>query len=185
MNIYDFDDTIYRGDSTRDFYFYCLKKYPSILLTAPKTAAAFLLYLFGARTKTQFKEKMYRFLTRVPDIDGELNIFWDRNEYKIKRWYRDARRADDIIISASPEFLLSPICERLGIRHLIASRVDRRTGVYSGENCHGAEKVRRLYEVFPDAVCEEFYSDSLSDAPLADIASRAWLVKGDKREEWR
>ena len=26
MNVYDFDKTIYNGDSTLDFYFFCLKK---------------------------------------------------------------------------------------------------------------------------------------------------------------
>ena len=34
MNIYDFDETIYDSDSTKDFYFYCLKKYPKILVKA-------------------------------------------------------------------------------------------------------------------------------------------------------
>ncbi len=45
------------------------------------------------------------------------------------------RKEDDVIISASPEFLLRPICNRLGIRHLIASRVDARSGAYDGQNC--------------------------------------------------
>ena len=31
MNVYDFDETIYDGDSTRDFYFYTLKNNKSVL----------------------------------------------------------------------------------------------------------------------------------------------------------
>ena len=69
MNIYDFDETIYDSDSTKDFYFYCLKKYPKILLSVPIMAWTFFLYILGVKTKTQFKEKMYRFLTYVPDED--------------------------------------------------------------------------------------------------------------------
>ena len=34
MNVYDFDDTIYAGDSTVDFFFYCLKKKPAIVYVA-------------------------------------------------------------------------------------------------------------------------------------------------------
>ena len=28
MNVFDFDGTIYHGDSSKDFFFYCLKNYP-------------------------------------------------------------------------------------------------------------------------------------------------------------
>lgn len=184
MNIYDFDETIYDSDSTRDFYFHCLGKYPKILLTVPRMAWAFLMYSCGRETKTRFKEKMYRFLTCVPDIDRELALFWDKHEHKVKRWYKDRQQEDDIIISASPEFLLAPICERLGIKHLIASKVDKHTGMYTGENCWGEEKVKRLHEEFKNAECEEFYSDSLSDTPLARIADKAWIVRGSKLIEW-
>ena len=35
MNVYDFDGTIYDGDSTLDFWYFCLKKHPQILLYLP------------------------------------------------------------------------------------------------------------------------------------------------------
>ena len=54
MNIYDFDKTIYKSDSTKDFYFYCLKRYPKMLLTVPMTAWAFLLYVIVIWSKTKF-----------------------------------------------------------------------------------------------------------------------------------
>lgn len=184
MNIYDFDETIYEEDSTKNFYFYCLKKYPKMLLSVPYMAVAFFLYIIGAWTKTHFKEIMYRFLRYVPDIDSALEDFWDKNEHKVKQWYKDRQKGDDIIISASPQFLLEPICKRLGIEHLMASRVDKHTGKYTGENCWGEEKVNRLYEQFPTAKCEEFYSDSLSDTPLAKIADKAMIIKGNELTDW-
>ena len=58
MNIYDFDKTIYDGDSTAAFIGYCAKKYKKTLLTLFPTAWAFLLYSTGIYTKTQFKEKL-------------------------------------------------------------------------------------------------------------------------------
>lgn len=184
MNIYDFDETIYDSDSTKDFYFYCLKKYRKMILSVPAMLWAFLMYILGVKTKTQFKEKMYRFLTYVTDIDTAVDTFWDMNEHKIKEWYINRKKDDDIIISASPEFLLRPICNRIGIKNLIASRVDKHTGLYTGENCWGEEKVKRLYEEFPNAICEEFYSDSLSDSPLAELAMTAKIIRGNELIDW-
>ena len=120
----------------------------------------------------------------VPDIGARVAAFWAAHRRKIKPWYLDARRPDDVVISASPEFLLAPMCRELGIGTLMASRVDAHTGAYDGENCHGAEKVRRFYEAYPANSVEKFYSDALSDAPMAEIAGEAFVVQGDARIPW-
>ena len=36
MNVYDFDKTIYRGDSTKDFYFFLLRRHPVLIRYLPK-----------------------------------------------------------------------------------------------------------------------------------------------------
>ena len=184
MNIYDFDKTIHDGDSTAAFIKYCVKRFPKTVITLIPTAWAFFLYVIGIYSKTQFKEKMYRFLRFVPDIDNVLEDFWDINEKNILDYYKAQQKEDDIIISASPEFLLEPICRRLGIKNLIASRVDRLSGKYTGENCWGEEKVVRLKEKYGISHCDEFYSDSYSDSPLARIADRAFIVRRNDLSEW-
>ena len=131
-----------------------------------------------------FKERFYRFLYAFDDIDSEVSRFWDGHEKKIKRWYLENRRPDDVVISASPEFLLNPVCKRLGISVLMASVVDKKTGLYTGDNCWGKEKVRRFYERFKDGKIDDFYSDSYSDSPLARISERAFIVKGEKIIPW-
>ena len=73
--------------------------------------------------------------------------------------------------------------QKLGVR-LLASRVDKHTGRTDGENCHGAEKVRRLHEAYPEVQIAEFYSDSRSDSPLAELAERAFRVHGQERTLW-
>ena len=184
MNAYDFDKTIYDGDSTADFYLFSLKRHPKILLLAPSLlGSAARYYAFKSGTKTQFKEVMYCFL-RYCDTERDVADFWNKNKAKIKRYYLSQQKPDDVIISASPEFLLQPICNRLGINSLIASRVDPKTGKYTGENCHGKEKVLRFRKLFPNTQIEEFYSDSHSDDPLAEIAKKAFLVKGEQLSEW-
>lgn len=184
MNIYDFDKTIYDGDSTAAFIKYCAKRYKKAYITIPSTAAAFLLYVMGIYTKTRFKETMYRFLKYVPDIDGALADFWDKNEGNILDYYRKQHSEEDIIISASPEFLLKPICDRLGVKHLIASRVNSRTGEYTGENCWGKEKVIRLKARYGITHCDKFFSDSKSDTPLAEIADEAYIVRRNTLIPW-
>ena len=129
--MYDFDKTIYDGDSTADFYLYALGKHKKNLLLAPSLAAAAVkYYVFRKGTKT-------------------------------------------------------PICNKLGIRCLIASEVDPHTGQYSGENCHGEEKVRRFRAQFGQTEIDAFYSDSHSDDPLARIAKQAFMVKGESLSPWQ
>ena len=185
MNVYDFDKTIYDGDSTADFYLFALGRHKSILTLAPSLFGAFMrVYVFKRGTKTEFKEKMYRFLRRC-DSERDVADFWETHINKIKPFYLAQQREDDVIISASPEFLLQPACDKLGIGCLMASRVDPHTGRYDGVNCHGEEKVRRFREVFGQSSIDKFYSDSYSDTPLALIAQRAYIVKGDELSDWK
>lgn len=184
MNIYDFDKTIYDGDSTAAFVKYCAKRYKKTFLTLIPTGWAFLLYTLGIYTKTQFKEKMYRFLKYVPDIDIALEDFWSTHKCNILDYYKEQKADTDIIISASPEFLLEPICKELGIKRLLASRVNPHTGEYDGGNCWGEEKVKRLNEAYGISECDEFYSDSFSDTPLAEISKKAFIVRKNELTPW-
>lgn len=184
MNVYDFDNTIYRGDSTTDFFKWCIKKFPLLSLRLIKGGAAFCVYKTKQCSKTYFKENLYKIFQNIPDIDNLVEEFWTVHSKNIKSWYIENKKSDDVIISASPEFLLIPICNKLGIEHLMASRVDKETGFYHGVNCYGAEKVRRFREHF-DCKIDNFYSDSLSDEPLAKLADKAYIVDGDTLIPWK
>ncbi len=55
------------------------------------------------------------------------------------------------------------------------------TGVISGENCYGAEKVNRLKsELGSNIVVAKAYSDSLKDLPILEMAKEAYFVKGGR-----
>lgn len=185
VNVYDFDNTILRGDSSARFFAFCLGHYPRMWADVPAQAVNGLLFLLRLKPKQAFKQRMFGFLRTIGDVDAAVDAFWAKNLCRVKPWYREAHRPDDVVISASPEFLIRPACERLGIACVIGSPVDRHTGAFSGPNCHGAEKVRRFREVWPEAQIEAFYSDSHSDDPLAALADAAWLVKGERLLPWR
>lgn len=183
MNVFDFDKTIFDGDSTMAFVKFCIKKHKKALLYLPRIGFASLkYYLFHIGDKTAFKERMYTFLKAC---DGERDVaeFWEKHIGGMKRFYLEMKRPDDLIISASPEFLLKPLEKKLGFT-VIASKVDIHTGKYTGKNCYHAEKVRRLHEQFPDAKIEAFYSDSYSDEPLALLAERSYIVDGETITNW-
>ena len=187
INLYDFDGTIYDGDSTVDFIKYTFRKYPKSLLHIPVIIWNALLYVLHIQGKTKMKEKFYAIFTYIDDIDTHLENFWNSHEKNIMKYYLDKKdHSKDIIISASPEFLLKPISKRLKVKYLIASRVDKETGKTTGYNCHDIEKVKRLNEVFDDYLVEETYTDSIkSDTPILMLANRQYLVKHNKVKEIR
>ena len=174
MDVYDFDGTLYRGDSTTDFVKWCIKRHPAVVSTLPLTGLA-AIACFGAHAidKTRFKAVLYRFLPRIPDVEGELERFWRVHEHNISGPCH--ARPGDLVISASPEFLLRDVCARRGLE-LMASQVDPHTGRVLGRNCSGAEKIVRLQERYPGVIVEHFYSDSHNDDPLAKIAREAFMV---------
>ena len=184
MNVYDFDGTVYHGDSSVDFCLFVMRRHPGALRHLPAFAAAAVQKKTGRISTRELKEIYFRFLTDIPDLCQELMQFWQSHEHKMMQWYLDIRQPTDVVISASPEFLLDPICRKLGIGTLIASQVDTKTGQFLGENCKGQEKVKRFRAVFPEGKIERFYSDSASDLPMARLAAQAFLVKKGSPAPW-
>ena len=63
--------------------------------------------------------------------------------------------------------------------------MDAQSGKFSGENCRGGEKVQRLSTEYHVTQIDNFYSDSYSDLPLAQIAYQAFLIKNGAVSEWK
>ncbi len=179
INLYDFDKTIYAGDSSTDFFFYSLMKYPRIIATIPKIAVAGIKYKLKKISKTAMKEVIFSFVSYIPNIDKHIESFWETHRCYIKNFYLETKHDKDVIISASPEFLLKYITEELKVMKLIGSLVDKKTGQFKGLNCHGEEKVKRLNKVIKDYQVMSAYSDSLSDLPILKLAKKQYLVKGN------
>ena len=69
MNVYDFDNTIYRGESAVDLFWYYLKQDKSLLRYVPEVAAALVRYKRG---KITIEEALSVYGARVADyfFDG-------------------------------------------------------------------------------------------------------------------
>ncbi|MCI8932891.1 MAG: phosphoserine phosphatase [Clostridiaceae bacterium] len=181
---YDFDKTVYQGDSSTHFTLWCLARYPKTWLRLPEMGWYSLLFALKLCPKTRFKSHLFSYLRHVPAIDQAVEAFWREKSKRLKSWYLAKDHSRDVIVSASPEFLLEPICRQLQVFQLIGTRMDKTAGKITGENCWGAEKVKRLKAWRPDCRLLEFYSDSRSDDPLAQLADQAFLVTGDQLQPW-
>ena len=87
INVYDFDKTIYDGDSTIDFYLFCICKNPILVFLLPITILYFIIYKLKIIDKLKFKEKFFSFLKYIKNIDNLVQLFWERNKKKIKPWF--------------------------------------------------------------------------------------------------
>lgn len=184
MNVYDFDGTIYNGDCTIDFYFYCLKNNKKILKALPLQIGGILRYKLHLISKTTLKECFFSFLRYLNDVDQLIVTFSEQNQSKIKQWYLKQKKEQDVIISASPEFLVSSICCTKGITNIIASDVNKRTGKFCSANCWGIEKITRFKQKYPLDSIDQFYSDSKSDYALAKYAKNSFYVKKEHIKPW-
>lgn len=185
MNVYDFDGTIYRGDSTLDFFIFSIKHNPQIIKVIPHQISYLVKYYLGVCDKEQFKEEFYSFLYYIDDIDDLVEKFWKKHINKIYQWYHQNKKETDIIITASPDFLINPIKHYLGISDIIASKVDKNKGILIGRNCYGKEKVNRFKEKYSIDDVDFFFSDSISDLPMAKLAKSSFMIKNGRKIRWK
>lgn len=95
----------------------------------------------------------------------------------LKVWDEWGRRgAHRVIVTASPEITVAPFAKRLGAEGLLGTGMafdtdDRVTGAFTGPNCRGEEKVRRLHAAYgPDLKLAAAYGDTSGDTEMLQIA---------------
>lgn len=180
-DLYDFDGTIYDGDSGVDLVLFAIRKKPIVILYLLKSIKMVVLYLLKLRTKEEVKSKLFSFLQEFPDTDEFVREFWQCHEKKIKQfWKKKKTHRRDIIISASGYFWLKPFADKYNVKDLFGTDINPKTGEVSGNNCHGKEKVKLFYDKYPNAEIKKMYTDSINDLPLIEEAKEGFLVKRNK-----
>lgn len=186
LAIFDLDNTLLNGDS--DFMwgqFICKHGLVDRELFESKNRDFHLQYQAGTLDPVEFLEFALKPLTRY-------------NPNELARWHKrymneviadcitDSARAlveqhremghTLLVITATNEFVTSPIVAEFGIENLIAPKVELIDGRYTGKSpgtpCLGEGKVTRFNEwlVENQLTVEEswFYSDSRNDIPLLE-----------------
>lgn len=187
MRVVDFDGTVYRGESLFDFYMYTARRYPKVLECLAPVLRHAIDYKLNRASLDQLEpaiaavgRRYMDALASIPgtDVLGLVNDYWDRNIHRIKDWYEP--RADDVVLTASFDIIVSEACRRLGVGTCIASVVDPATHELLWLN-FGDNKRIRLLQVLGEGVhVDEFYTDALYDRPMIDMADHAFLVKGER-----
>jgi HAD superfamily hydrolase (TIGR01490 family) len=91
------------------------------------------------------------------------------------------------IVSSSPEEVVRPLAERLGVQEVIATRAETVDGRYTGNlefYCYRELKARRIVEVAEEQEIDlggSFaYSDSITDLPMLEAVGNPVAVNPDR-----
>lgn len=180
MNVYDFDNTIYDGDSTKDIVIYGLKKYPKLVISALRKARKLNRdYKHNLVEFERVKETMLSFIFQIENYPKFVNEFVESHMNKIKPFYIARKTENDVILSASYELWVSLFAKNLGVKIVIATKTDS-DGKIVGRNCKGEEKLLRLSQTIPGVAIATSYSDSESDKLIMDLAAQGYVVEGNK-----
>ena len=195
LSVYDFDKTIYNGETLNDFYRFYLIKKPWKIYTVIFQLWYFLLYVLKIINLEKLKENFLRFLDgeNTGELKKLIREFWKKKESKINLWVKDEilknKKETEILvaISASPTFLIIDRLKLMGFDVVIGTDfLFESTKFHShitSKNCKNYEKVKRLDKWAEDNNIQydivNFYSDSIADKPLFDLAEhKYWIKKG-------
>lgn len=115
------------------------------------------------------------------DAERFMEAVWSRfmRPDALECWNDWGRRgAHRVIVTASPETTVAPFARRLGAENLLGTHMafdaeDRVTGAFTGPNCRGEEKMRRLRaEYGPDVRIIAAYGDTSGDTQMLAAAER-------------
>lgn len=179
MNCYDFDETIYKKDCSKKFFFFCLKRTAKMIPYLFVLAFYTVLFVFKVMKTKAYKEKYFKFLNWI-DTDKMVQEFWDKELKNINSWYVNQMKENDVVASASPEFLVRGAMAKINPNAtLVCTNMNKNTGEITGENLKGESKKKALQEMFSENF-ENAYSDSISDLPMMDLAENKFIVVKSK-----
>ena len=188
---FDFDGTLTTGDTLLAFVRFTHGR-RKLLMGFLRHAHLLLMMKMGLCPNGKVKEKVF-------------SHFYKGTSYQQFKWWgcRFADVADTMlnrqvvetlrqhlaaghtvcVVTASIDEWVRPVCERLGVGTLLATRVEiaadgTLTGRFLSPNCHGAQKVARLLEVFPQRETYMLYAygDSRGDNELLAFADKGFRI---------
>ena len=180
MNAFDFDNTIYRGESPVDFALFLIKHNKRIILYLPTIVYNSIKYKLCWVSIEKWEKKINAFLRTFSLSKEELlqlvKQFWAVNHHKLDKRMLKRIREDDIIITAGPSFLIEGIREYLKTERILGTDIDldRKKLLYYNL---GSNKVKRFRQLYGKQRIHCFYTDSFNDRAFMDISDRVYIVK--------
>jgi HAD superfamily hydrolase (TIGR01490 family) len=197
--VFDLDGTITKRATYLPFLLSVARLRPSKFLHAGPILVAALAYKLGLISRGRVKEIMLGAVLGKASRD-EVAVYADTFVAQcLSRGLRPGalraiaeHRAEGhtlILATASFDFYVERLGEKLGFNSVIATRSawdngGRLFGRIDGENCYGAEKLRRLEEAMPGLRANHqiiAYSDSHVDLPLLCWADTGIAVNPSRK----
>ncbi len=184
MNAYDFDNTIYDGESIFDFFLFSLKKDIWLIKFLPIV----LFRLIEYKLNLLKIEKIYKTVEMIInsflkhsnfDYDGLVEQFWKKNYKKLKPEFLKMLKKNDLIITGCPNFLINYVKKDLKVKNIICTEFDIKNRKIDFI-CFGDNKVKAFKEKYKNKKINKFYTDSLSDIPFMKLADEIYFVNKDK-----
>ena len=185
---FDFDGTITSRDSLPIFILFAVRA-GRLLAGGLQSIPYILLYKLKFIPNYKAKEQLFKaFFAGMPvDLFNELATKFSMRIDKIVnpialekiKWHQTMGH-EVVIVSASPENWIRPWADQNGIKIVLSTKLQTNDGIITGrflsKNCHGAEKVARLLERYPDRSHYELYAygDSSGDKELLELADHAF-----------
>jgi len=176
MNVYDFDGTICRDDTERDFFKYMFFHRPINFIYTFYFLNAYIKRKRNKISEAEFYNRIYLVIKGVKDIKKVVNKFWSKRKKKLLPWYFKQQREDDVIVTGTPDFLVEDIFKEINIKHYIASSFDVKNHKYVGDiNVEEIKPINFLKQYRKEDI-DNFYTDSMRDLPMIKLAKKAFII---------
>ena len=197
---FDFDGTLTTSDTLLAFIRFTHGR-RRLLLGFLRYAPLLLLMMVELYPRGKAKERIFSHFYRgtsyeqfarwgMDFADVAETMLNGRTVAKLRR--HQARGHRVCVVTASIEEWVRPVCKRLGVDAVLATRVEVSpdgllTGRFLCGNCRGKLKVARLLEQFPHRRSYTLYAygDGRGDAELLAMADRGYKVAGSWRRLFR
>ena len=190
LAVFDFDGTLYKGDTTKEFCWFYYRKNPFTAYYFMIQLVFWMQYQLGLLSTTQFKSKFIQFLNNnnAAQIDVLASLFWSKKKERVRGHLIDEitrlkkEGVHIVVVSASPELFIKTFCLSLGVDTVLGSELKVLNNKYSLlVNCRGQEKLKRIKRDFTDFEIIAAYSDNEDDDVLLYMAKNGHWV--DKKGE--
>ncbi len=184
INVYDFDNTLYDGESALDFYLFCVKRHPFLIkyvFVIIKSLIRYKRCLIDTNELWALSKRFVQnFINECPNVEEKVHDFWKTHQKKLKPFYKTTHCENDVVVSASFGFLLREAMGILGVKHLVCSEMSLETGEVF-RLCFREEKIKHFKKLYDCEDVDDFYTDSMNDLPFMKIAKgNVYMVKKNK-----
>ena len=192
LALFDFDDTLARGDSILPYLLYCVRRGAAPKRQLLRAVCGYLRFLIQPSDASCAKEWTLSFIRgkTVEEMDTLAREFF-RDVYIQELWRLREEGYRILVVSASADVYMRVLPEFLPVDAVLATicEVDGE-GRYTGRvgvNCKGEEKPRRIAAwlnaqgLTLDSAASCAYGDSPSDAPMLLLTAAPNLIDPKKK----